>query len=265
MNPVIKTLSIGIGGAVIGVAIYFGATGATTAPNYSSAILTHLVDIVNGKTTVTAVVLNAPNWSFAEPQFTPISSSIATSSYKDATSGLASSTTWFFGVAALDVSGTTTISDIKTITTDASTTQTKPEVINYSWTPVIGASGYAVYFSTTTPKLNQYFYATTTGQFMFSTSTGSLSGSNTQTDTTAFSTWFNPIGPDYVNGGNGTATTSPVASTTAFQVNGAIAVISQSTTTPNCQQSNNGQMFYNVSNSHLWLCQGAGPAWTLIK
>jgi hypothetical protein len=262
MSPLIRNISLGIGGTVVAVAVYFGAV---TAGNYQGTIFTHLVDIVNGNTTKTAVVLNSPAWSFAEPQFTPAIGTIATSSYGSAASGLASSTTYYFAVAALDVSGTTTLSSTLTITTDASNTQPTPEAINLTWTPVIGASGYAIYFSTSTNALNQYFYATTSGAYFFATSTGSFPGSNTQVDTTAFSTWFNPIGPDYINGGNGTATTSNVSSTTAFQVNGAFAAISQGSTTVSCLPSNNGQMFYSLSNGHLWLCQGAGPAWTLIK
>ena len=263
MNPLIKTLSIGAGGIAVAVAVYFGY-GATQAQNYSGVILTHLVDIIQGKNTTTVVATNAPNWSIGEPLFTPISTYVASSSYSGtAANGLASSTVYYLAVAALDGTGTTTISNTVSALTDASTTQSKPEALNITWTPVIGATGYAVYYSSTTPALNYYFYATTTSRYSLGTEVGGIKTTpNTQQDTTAYSTLFNPVGPDYVNGNNGTATSSAVASTTAFQVNGNITATSQATTSA-CQASTVGQIFYNRANDILWLCKSAG--WTAVK
>ena len=260
MNPLLKTLSIGAGGVAVVVAIYFGI-GATTASNYPGAILSHLVDIVKGNQTNTVAAQNSPNWSFGQPLFTPIATSVATSSYGAATSGLASSTTWYFAVAALDGNGTTTISNTLSQKTDASTTQAYPEVINLKWSAVTGATGYAVYFSTSTPTLNNYFYATTTSFYGFATSTGSYAGANTQQDTTAYSTMINPLGSDWVSGWNTSATSSPTASSTSFQVNGAINVTAPATTT-NCFAATAGQVFYNRANNHEWGCNGS--SWTVI-
>jgi hypothetical protein len=38
----------------------------------------------------------------------------------------------------------------------------------------------------------------------------------------------------------------------------------ESATTSPCTTALNGATFYNTSNSHLWLCTGAGPTWKLI-
>ena len=261
MNPLIKTLSIGAGGIAVAVAVFF--TGVSSV-NYPGAILTHLVDIIHGKTTTTVVSSNSPGWAIGQPLFTPVETSIATSSYADATSGLASSTLWYFKIAALDGNGTTTLSGPLSQLTDASTTQSKPEVLNIKWVGVAGATGYSVYFSTTTPSYDQYFYATTTGQFTFSTSTGSIAGTDTLTDGTAFSTLINPTGPSWIYGGNGTATSSVVASTTALRVNGPLAPVMTATTSSSvCVAATRGQMFYNVANDILWLCKSTG--WTAVK
>jgi hypothetical protein len=105
--------------------------------------------------------------------------------------------------------------------------------------------------------LTQYFYATTSGKYLFTTSTGSLSGSYTKSDTTAFSTLINPLGPSFVEGANGTATSS-IASTTAFEVNGNFRAQSNGTTTA-CYSQTAGVVFYNTANSHESGCNGS--AW----
>lgn len=264
MNTITKNIGIGAAGLAAAVVIYLA--GGATAANYGGAILHHLVDVIQGSNTSTVVATNAPAWSIGAQLPQPILRSVATSSYPDATSGLASSTTWYFKVAALDSNnGTTTLSNGLSQTTDASTTQATPEVINLTWPAVAGATGYAVYFSTTTARYDQYFVATSTsggvGRYAFATSTGSKAGTNTLTEGTAFSMLLNPAGASWINGGNGTATTS-VASTTALHVNGAIDAISTATTSA-CFAATVGQIFYNTANSHLWLCDGS--AWQVIK
>lgn len=261
MNPVTKNISIGIGSTVVAVLIYLA--GGATAANYGGAILTHLVDIVRGSQTSTAVVLNAPAWSFGIPIPTPIATSAATTSYANATSGLASSTPYSFVVAALDGTGTTTISNALTITTDASTTQPKPETINIAWGAVNGATGYAIFFATSSAptSYSQYFLATTTGTYNFATSTGSIAGTNTLTVGTAFTELLNPNGPDVFNDNASSATSSVAASTTVAQFGGIINA-SASATTSACESDTAGAIFYNTANSHEWGCNGT--AWTKI-
>ena len=155
------------------------------------------------------------------------------------------------------------MSNIQSFTTDASNTQPLPENITVKWGNVAGAAGYAVFFSTTTATLDQYFLATTTGQFTFSTSSASKTGSYSKDDTTAFSTLINPQGTSYINGNNGTATTT-IASSSALEINGNLRAQSQSTTT-NCYAAINEELFFNQANLHLWVCEGAGPTWTVVK
>jgi hypothetical protein len=51
---------------------------------------------------------------------------------------------------------------------------------------------------------------------------------------------------------------------TTISTQGDILMQSVATTTA-CTTALNGSMFYNTANAHLWLCTGAGPAWTVIK
>jgi hypothetical protein len=236
---------------------------AVIGANYFSAITDHITDVFHGNQTATVVSLNAPNWARGTPLAVPVSVTIASSTYTSAASGLASSTRFAFEVAALDANGTTTLSSPLTFTTDASSTQNAPEVLNISWVPVTGATGYAIYFSSTTPDAySQYFYATTSNTYYFATSSGAIVGSYTNTDTTAYSTLVSPNAPSYINGGNGTATSTTIASTTALQVGGNFGAVTQSTTTA-CLTANNGVIFYNLSNNILWLCKSG--TWTAIK
>jgi hypothetical protein len=238
---------------------------AILGASYGYGVLTHLADVVNGSNTATVVATNAPNWEFGLPVTSPLISSIATSSNGSAASGLASSTPYVFEVAALDGTGTTTLVSSATITTDASTTQNAPEDINISWTSVNGATGYAIFFGTSTVVgtggLTQYFLATTSGTYNFATSSGSLSGSYTKSDTTAFSEVLNPNGTDIFNDNLNSATSSRPASTTAVQINGT-AVVTAGATTTACEADTAGAIFFNTSNSHEWGCNGT--AWTKI-
>lgn len=235
----------------------FGVIGA----NYNSPFLNHLADIVNGSSTQVVASLNAPNWGYGIPIQSPSITTVASSSFSSAASGLASSTLYYFAVAAVDGNGTTTIASTASFMTDASTTQARPEVINLSWNPVNGATGYAIYFSTTTPTLDQYFLATSSNQYAFATSTGSKAGSYTKTDTTAFSELLTPSGPDIFNDNTPLATSSIAASTTAAQFGGTIDATASATTTA-CEADTAGAVFFNTSNSHEWGCNGT--TWTKI-
>jgi hypothetical protein len=258
MSPFLRTGTIGLGGIAATVAIYFSAI---LGSNYQGLILTHLADIVNTPNTTAVMATNAPNWEIGLPVASPIISSVATSSNRTAASGLASSTTYYFEVDALDGSGTTTAISTTSIATDASSTQTLPEDINLFWSTVNGATGYAIFFSTSTPSYNQYFLATTSGQYTFATSTGSKIGSYTKADTTAFSEVLSPMGTDIFNDNLNGATSSLAASTTAVQINGT-AVITASATTTACESDTAGAIFFNTSNSHEWGCTGL--LWTKI-
>jgi hypothetical protein len=255
------TITKYIGGAAVSVVVFLtGVIGA----NYSGAFFTHLAEVVNGSNTQTVVALNAPNWASGISMMPPVISSIATSSNPTAASGLASSTPYIFEVAALDGTGTTTLVTPTTITTDASNTQPLPEDINIKWALVNGATGYAIFFGTSTTignGLTQYFLATTSGQYTFSTSSGSLAGSYTKNDTTAFSELLNPNGTDIFNDNLNGATSTRAASTTAVQVNGT-AVITAPATTTACESDTAGAIFYNGANSHEWGCNGT--AWQKI-
>jgi hypothetical protein len=250
--PLFTRIGLLIGGA-ISVAV-FGS--AVIGVNYQGVILNHLADVVNGSNTQPVASLNAPNWGYGIPLMTPAAIASATT-----TGGaMASSTTEYFAVAALDGFGTTTISNVVTSTTDASSTGLGAEAFEITWSPVSGSSGYAIFFGTSPTALNSYFLATTSGAYYATSTSGALAGSYTKSDTTAFSVLLNPNGPDYING-NSTATTSVAATSTALQVNGNFVVSAPATTT-NCYAGTAGAIFYNTSNSHLWGC--SGTTWTKI-
>src|ERR1700676_2117561 len=79
---------------------------AVIGANYASPFLTHLADIVNGANTSVVVSTNAPNWEVGTPL--PIIQGVNAATSTSGT--LASSTTWYFEVSALDPQGTTTVS-----------------------------------------------------------------------------------------------------------------------------------------------------------
>lgn len=231
--------------------------------NYASPFLTHLVDITNGSATNTDIETNAPNWGFAVqlPQVQGMTAATTTGG------SLASSTAYSFAVAALDQTGTTTLSAISAATTDASTSGLSAEGIQVTWAAVAGAQRYAIFFATGTPStasgLTQYFIATGTNAYLFSTSTGSLSGSYTKSDTTAFADILQPNGPSYIEGDNGTATGSLVAASgTALEVNGGLRTTEVGTTT-SCDAQTAGTIIFNTKNSHLADCNGTN--WVIIN
>jgi hypothetical protein len=224
---------------------------------YQSPFLTHLADIVEGNQTTTVESTNAPNWMIGTP-LGAIQNIAATVSSSGSLGTLPNATGFGFQVAAIDVNGgTTTLSTAVTATTNST-----GQLMLVTWTPDPGAAAYAVFFGTSSPAtLTQYFYATTSSQYVFATSSGSLAGSYTKSDTTAFSTLTNPVGESFIEADNGTATSTPVASTTALQVNGNFSAQSYGTTT-NCYAATAGVTFYNTQNSHLWGCNGT--TWKLI-
>jgi hypothetical protein len=251
--PLFTRIGYLIGGALS--VVVFGT--AVIGTNYQGVILNHIADVVNGSNTQPVVSLNAPNWADGIPLATPAAIASATT-----TGGtMASSTTEYFAVSALDGFGTTTVSNAVTSTTDPASSGLGAEAYEITWSPVTGSTGYAVFFGSSPTALNNYFYATTTGAYyMASTTSGALTGSYTKSDTTAFSVMLNPFGPDYINGVS-TATTSVAASTTALEVNGNFVVSSPATTTA-CYAGTAGAIFYNTSNGHEWGC--AGGVWNKI-
>jgi hypothetical protein len=217
------------------------------AANYSSPILTHLVDIINGSNTQTVSSLNAPNWSEGIPLAVPVGVSVATTSGQT----LASSTAFTVAIAALDGFGTTTISSAATITTDASTT----EGVAVSWGAVPGATGYAVYVATGTVASFSQYFVTTTNAFTLGTTTGSKSGTNTLTDGTAFSVKINPLGASFFNGGRiGVGTSSPLANIDI--ASGTVRAIGASTST--CNSTNAGAIQYQSTSGHFYGCLSSG-------
>jgi len=251
--------------ALISIPVFgAGVIGA----NYFSPILHHLVDIINGSTTQTVASLNAPNWSSGIPLSQPVGLTAATSSSGGT---VASSTAFTFAVAALDGTGTTTLSTPVTITTDAAGSPN--EEIQLKWSAVPAATGYVVYAATgTSATFSQYFSATSTNgisntSLTFSTSTGSLAGTNVLTDSTAFAIKLNPTGSSYLNGG-GLQIVGPVnigtttaASSTELEINGYVRA-QRSATSTNCYAATAGEMFFNSSNSHEWGCNGVN--WVTI-
>jgi hypothetical protein len=253
MPLLIKTFSIIAGAIAVPI---FGV--AIIAANYSSPFVMHLADVIQGSNTSVVAGTNAPNWSIGTPL-----AQIPTPSVATTTGTLASSTPFSVAIAAIDPTGTTTLSTAVVQPTDANGLPN--EGLQVTWGPVAGAQAYAIFVATgtvtTASGFSEYFYATNTNAYTLSTTTGTLAGSYTKSDTTAFSFKLNPSGPSYINGANGTATTTSPASTTALQINGNFVSTAPATTTQ-CYSGTAGQIFYNTANSHEWGCNGT--AWQKI-
>lgn len=173
------------------------------------------------------------------------------------TGSLYGNTTLYFEITAVDAAGNQT-----NVSNQLATTTLNNSVgFNLSWSPVAGATGYNVWFSTTTPAVfAQYFQATTSGAYDFtSTSTPTYASAPSTNNASVVS--LTSQGSSFVYGGNGTATTTAAASTSALTVNGNFVASSPATTT-NCYSGTAGAVFYNTSNSHLWGCNGT--AWQKI-
>lgn len=112
-----------------------------------------------------------PSWSINIP-LAPPSNFRAASSTSPGGSLSTSTTPLYFRVAAINGTGTTTVSS-----EIATTTRTGSSRIHFSWTPVPGATGYAIFYSTTTPGAqNAYQLATTTNQYDFTSTSSPLYG-----------------------------------------------------------------------------------------
>jgi hypothetical protein len=193
------------------------------AANYPSPITDHLADIEQGVNTYVVDALNAPNWAIGL-QLQQVQGVTAATSTTSGT--VASSTAFTFVVSALDGFGTTTQSASVVQSTDAATSPNEEIVV--SWGSVPSATGYAIYFATGTnaTTFTQYFLATSSTNgtpntnYVFSTSTGSIYGTYTKKDVTAYSVKIRPDGPSYLNGGSfSVGTTTGVADATLASVN----------------------------------------------
>jgi hypothetical protein len=149
----------------------------------------------------------------------------------------------FVEVAATSLTGTSSPSNEYATTTDVN------ENLQISWPPIPGATGFAIYVSTTTAGNEKgVLYATSTS--------GAVNNYYSITSTSSV------IYALPVQSGSGyLASLGSATSTIQAPI---IAAVSSATTTA-CSASINGAQFYNTSNAHLWLCTGAGPGWTLIK
>jgi hypothetical protein len=148
-------------------------------------------------------------------------------------------------VAALSLTGTSSPSN--EIATSSQGTNSE---IQLTWPQVPGATGYAIYIGTSTPGSEQsYLLATSTG--------GQVNN---------FYTLVSTSSPTYyaIPGQGAGYYTSANSASTSLDTTGLIRA-QQAATTSACATALNGAMFYNAANAHLWLCIGAGPAWTVIK
>ena len=121
---------------------------------------------------------------------------------------------------------------------EISTTTSKTEALQITWPAVPGASGYAIYFGTSTPNSEKaYFVATSTNGAVNTVYTLTSTSSPNYDLLPHISTGFySQIG----------SASSSVATA------GNILTQSAATTTP-CTTALNGSIFYNTANAHLWL------------
>jgi hypothetical protein len=159
------------------------------------------------------------------------------------TTGTLSGGKLYLEVVATTVTGTSSPS------AEIATTTSVNENVNIVWSPIPGATGYAVYFGTSTPGSEQSYFA--------ATSTAGVVNTQYSLTSTTSPTYNTPSL-------NGTGYYASIGSgTSSIAVSGQIQVTSNATTT--CSTALNGAIFYSTANSHLWLCTGSGPAWTVIK
>lgn len=130
----------------------------------------------------------------------------------------------YFAVTASDGVGETVISNMV-----SSSTGNEAHGWMITWTPVVGAVSYKVYFSTSTPlTLTQYFNATTSKQFSFvSTSSSVFIPTGIPTGNTAYVAIFNSNGQSYVNGGQFLVGTTTSAAGVQFQVSTSTATTTE--------------------------------------
>jgi hypothetical protein len=145
---------------VVGLILLVAISKAQAATTFSSAS-----PFKQGGTGNTQIIPVYPNWSVDIPLSPPVNFALASST----TGGsLGSRMPLYFKVAAIGAGGTTTPTTELSTTTVMASSQ-----VNLTWTPSPGATGYAIYYATTTPGAeNAYQMATTTNAYDFtSTST----------------------------------------------------------------------------------------------
>jgi hypothetical protein len=197
---------VDIGDVTINNAISAGAyvrvtDGTNTMPTGDAAARGVFHRITDGTNTVAVKAANvAP--ALADPALvvalSPNSQQLTTPSgvpsVATASTGgsLAASTTYFFKLVAVDAGGGTTIPGPEASIATAVGTATN--TITITWPPIPGADSYQVWWSTTTGTQGSYFPApinlstsgTLTNSYVFSTVTGTFSGTIPTTNTTSF-------------------------------------------------------------------------------
>jgi hypothetical protein len=150
--------------AVVSAAILFVAL--LTASSASAATsFTGPSPFKQGGTGNTQIIPVYPSWSVNIPLSPPQNFAAASSTVGGS---LSTGANLFFKVASLNATGTSAPSTELSTTTAATNSQ-----VNLTWIPVPGATGYAVYYSTTTAGLeNAFQIATATNAYDF-TSTSS--------------------------------------------------------------------------------------------
>ena len=197
---------IDIGDVTINNAIGSGAyvrvtDGTNTMPTGDAAARGVFHRITDGTNTA-AVKAASTAPAFADPALvvalSPNSQQLTTPSgvpsVATASTGgsLAASTTYFFKLVAVDAGGGTTIPGPEASIATAVGTATN--TITITWPPIPGADSYQVWWSTTTGTQGSYFPApinlstsgTLTNSYVFSTVTGTFSGTIPTTNTTSF-------------------------------------------------------------------------------
>lgn len=172
--------------------------------------------------------------------------------------------TIYFLVTALDGQGETTGGNYVGTTTIASS------ALQLTWPAVNGATGYRVYYSTSTPAVGpqflQYDAATSTGSVpnlyftMTATSSPTAYVATQPTSNTAYGVKLNSTGSSYIVGGSlGISTSSPAM---ALDVaSGTMRAYSVSTSS--CAAVNDGAIFYNAKDFHLYVCEQT--VWQILK
>ncbi|MBK3666176.1 hypothetical protein JJE66_33765 [Bradyrhizobium diazoefficiens] len=168
--------------------------------------------------------------------------------------------TLYFEVTALDGQGETIGGN------QLGTTTIGSSALQLTWGAVQGATGYRVYFSTSTPQaFLQYFAATSTSgapnaYYTFTSTTTPTYVSGLPASNTAYSFNANQsTGAGWFMGKFGLGTSSPAV---ALDVaSGTLRAYSVSTTT--CNAVIDGAIFYNATDKHLYVCEAT--IWQIIK
>jgi hypothetical protein len=228
-NRQLGTFALGL---TVGVALVAGSGIASAATSFTYQTFQKLIGTNN-------VVPISPSYSYATQLQQPSVTAASSTPGGSLTGGRIVAE-----VVATTPFGTSSPSAEIATTTNPSTS------LQLSWPTIPGATGYAVYFGTTTPGSEQaYLVATSTN--------GAVNTYYTLTSTTSPNYDVRP----HINTGFYTqlgSASSSIATAGNIQTSAAA-------TTTSCTAALNGSIFYNTANAHLWLCTGAGPTWALIK